>query len=62
MKIAFQPVDPENIITNISNMKNKSFERDNISNKIIKSVCHEIAKPLSLILNLMYSTCISPNF
>ena len=61
-RLIFQHVDQEDIIATISSLKNKnSSGYDNISNKILKMICSEIAKPLSVIINQMFTTGIFPD-
>ena len=53
----FQHVDQEDIIVIISSLKNKNSVGMIIYQiKFIKSICSEIAKPLSLIINQMFTT------
>ena len=61
-RLSFQHVDQDDIIATISSLKDKtSSGYDNISNTIIKSICSEIAKSLSLIINQMFNTGIFPD-
>ena len=60
--LIFQHVDQEDIIATISSLKNKnSCGCDTIFNTVIKSICSEIAKPSSLIINQLFTTGIFPD-
>ena len=59
--LIFQHVDKEDIIATISSLKNKNSGCDTIFNTVIKSICSEIAKPSSLIINQLFTTGIFPD-
>ena len=58
----FRTVDEDEIISIITNLKNKnSSGHDEMSNKLLKSIKHEISKPLTVIINQTIVTGIFPN-
>ena len=61
-RFIFNPITEEEIMAMIGNLKNKnSSGKDEISNKLLKSIKHEISKPLSVIINQSLVTGIYPN-
>ena len=58
----FEPTSENDIYNIINNLKNKnSTGKDEISNKLLKSIKHIISKPLSVIINQSLVTGIFPN-
>ena len=57
----FEPTSENDIYNIINNLKNKnSTGKDEISNKLLKSIKHIISKPLSVIINqslFIYLSC-----
>ena len=61
-KCIFRCATQEEVVKAINNLENKrSSGHDGISNKVLKSIKNEIAKPLTLIINQMLKTGIFPN-
>ena len=61
-RFSFQPITEKEIMSIIGNLKNKnSSGKDEISNKLLKSIKHEISKPLSVIINQSLVTGIYPD-
>ena len=60
--ITFEPTSENAIYNIINNLENKnSTGKDEISNKLLKSINHIISKPLSVIINQSLVTGIFPN-
>ena len=58
----FEPTSENEIYNIINNLKNKnSMDKDEISNKLLKSIKHIISKPLGVIINQSLVTGIFPN-
>ena len=60
--LRFNPISENDVVIMIDNLKNKnSSGKDEISNKLLKSIKHVISKPLSVIINQSISTGIFPD-
>ena len=61
-KCIFRCATQDEVVKAINNLENKrSSGHDGISNKVLKSIKNEIAKPLTLIINQLLKTGIFPN-
>ena len=58
----FQNITEADVIATIEKLKSKtSKDKDNINNMLLKNIKHEIAKPLSIIMNMMFKEGIFPD-
>ena len=60
-RLRFRHIAEEDTMKAIDNLENKnSSGHDGISNKLLKSIRHELCKPLTLIINQMLSSGVFP--